>query len=157
MWQWKTYFTHFGSIYTKKLFRNISDVLFCSIQEVIYKAYGSKWHIAIYSHIDLNLTHLCLFSATLNRSHTSLDWGESTSCTPQSSKTARARSGPAVRASMRVRFSGLILPPQSAEPLDQLLPFTPVVCSEAASLLHCWDSWIRSFHSSKFCGSTPGK
>lgn len=103
------------------------------------------------------LTHLCLFSATLSSSQTSLECGERTTCTPHSSRTAMARSGPAIRASIRVRLSGLIFPPQSAEPLDQLLPFTPVTCSESPALLHCWDNSIKSFHSSKVWGSTPGK
>lgn len=103
------------------------------------------------------LTHLCLFSVTFSSSNTSLECGDRTTCTPHSSRMAMARSGPAVRASIRVRLSGVIFPPPSAEPLDQLLPFTPVACWESLTLLHCWDNWIKSFHSSKVWGSTPGK
>lgn len=106
---------------------------------------------------SLRPTHLCLFSVTLSSSQTSLECGERTTCTAHSSRTAMAQSGPATRASIRVRLSGLIFPLWSAEPLDQLLPFTPAACSESPLLLHCWDNWIKSFHSSMVCGSTPGR
>ena len=109
------------------------------------------------SSVIYGMTHLCLFSATLSSSQTSLEWSERTSFTPHSSSTARARSGPAVRASLSVTLSGLILPSHSVEPLDQLLPLTSGACCESAILLYCWDSWIKSFHSSKVRGSTPAK
>lgn len=102
-----------------------------------------------------SLTHLCLLSATLSRSHTSWEWAERTTCTPHSCSSSRARSGPSVRASRRVRLSGLIRPSQFVEPLDQLLPFTSVASCGSATRQYCWESWISSFHSSRLWGSTP--
>lgn len=112
-------------------------------------------HFRLHSHALVG-THLCLFSVTLSSSQTSLECGERTSWTSHSSRTAMARSGPAVRASMRVRLSGLIFPSQSADPFVQLLPLTQLTCSDRATLQYCWDSWINSFHSSSVWSSTPG-
>lgn len=83
--------------------------------------------------------YLCLFSATLSSSQTSVVWVFSSECSPHSCSAAKAWSGPTIRARHSTNFSTVIWLLQSAEPLIRLkgpssLPL-PLVFSKQVSVL----------------------